>query len=68
MICVIYLKNTSGTFVNNRSKKVIKKINKPWFNLDCRFARQNYRKLKRRRKLHPSPELSAEIDKAEKHY
>ena len=54
---------------------LLKKENKPWFDLDCRFARQNYRKLKKRfkrfkRSTSPQNRLYiyiAMID-AEKHY
>jgi transposase len=53
------LQNKNNTF---------KKENKPWLDLDCRFARQSYRKLMKRFKRSTSPQnLSAMID-AEKHY
>jgi hypothetical protein len=39
-----------------------------WFNLDCEFARQNYRKLKRKKKLYPWQITSKEVNNAEKHY
>jgi hypothetical protein len=41
---------------------------KPWFNLDCKFAQQNYRKLKRKKKLYPWQITSEEVNNAEKHY
>jgi hypothetical protein len=44
------------------------KGDKPWFNLDCKFARQNYRKLKRKKKLYPWQITSEEVNNAEKHY
>ena len=36
--------------------------------LDCKFARQNYRKLKRKKKLYPWQITSEEVNNAEKHY
>jgi hypothetical protein len=39
-------KNTFGTRSVYKGKPKIVKGDKPWFNLDCEFARQNYRKLK----------------------
>jgi hypothetical protein len=41
--------------------------NKPWFDLDCRFARQNYRKLKKRFKRSTSPQNRLAMIDAEKH-
>jgi hypothetical protein len=34
----------------------------------CKFARQNYRKLKRKKKLYPWQITSEEVNNAEKHY
>ena len=52
------LQNKNNTF---------KKENKPWFDLDCRFARQNYRKLKKRFKRSTSPQNRLAMIDAEKH-
>ncbi|CAG2203096.1 unnamed protein product [Mytilus edulis] len=45
-------KETFGSFIcRNKTKEAPRfKFSKPWFDLDCKFARQNYRKMKRRRK------------------
>ena len=34
---------------NYSKKKKIAKRDKPWFNIDCKLARQNYRKMKRKK-------------------
>ena len=61
-------KNTFGTRFVYKGKPKIVKGDKPWFNLDCKFARQNYRKLKRKKKLYPWQITSEEVNNAEKHY
>ena len=79
-LCNIFVKSGQKTFgtynVKEKNKNyTFKKENKPWFDLDCRFARQNYRKLKKRfkrfkRSTSPQNRLYiyiAMID-AEKHY
>ncbi|CAC5357287.1 unnamed protein product [Mytilus coruscus] len=48
-VCYIMIdsaRNTFGIFKLKKRKKV-KPVDKPWFDEECRFARQNYRKLKR---------------------
>jgi hypothetical protein len=52
-------KNKNNTF---------KKENKPWFDLNCRFAHQNYRKLKKRFKGITSPQNRLAMIDTEKHY
>ena len=54
-LCHLFIstaKNTFGTRSVYKGKPKIVKGDKPWFNLDCK-ARQNYRKLKRKKKLYP---------------
>ena len=41
---------------------------KPWFSTDCKIARKQYRKLKRRCKIDPSIETKEDMKKAEKEY
>ena len=70
-LCHLYIsaaKNTFGTRSVYKGKPNIVKGDKPWFNLDCKFARQNYRKLKRKKKLYPWQITSEEVNNAEKHY
>ena len=46
-VCHLFIsaaKNTFGTRSVYKGKPKIVKGDKPWFNLDCKFARQNYRK------------------------
>ena len=55
-LCHLFIsaaKNTFGTRSVYKGKPKIVKEDKPWFNLDCKFARQNYLKLKRKKKLYP---------------
>jgi hypothetical protein len=61
-------KNTFGTRSVYKGKPKIVKGDKPWFNLDCKFTRQNYRKLKRKKKLYPWQITSEKVNNAEKHY
>ncbi|CAG2254171.1 unnamed protein product [Mytilus edulis] len=44
------------------------KGDKPWFNEECRFERQNYRKLKRKLKFRKTDTLKREVSEAEKRY
>ena len=55
-------KNTFGTRSVYKGKPKIVKGDKPWFNLYCKFARQNYRKLKRKKKLYPWQITSEEVN------
>jgi light-regulated signal transduction histidine kinase (bacteriophytochrome) len=41
---------------------------KPWFSNDCKIARKQYRKLKRRCKIDPSIETKEDMKRAEKEY
>ena len=61
---------TFGTYnVKEKNKNnTFKKENKPWFDLDCRLARQNYRKLKKHFKRSTSPQNRLAMIDAEKHY
>ena len=70
-LCHLFIsaaKNTFGTRSVYKGKQNIVKGDKPWFNLDCKFARQNYRKLKRKKKIYPWQITSEEVNNAEKHY
>ena len=62
-------KTTLGTYTSNYKNKIKKpRGDKPWFNIDCNFARQNYRKLKRRYKKYPSQFSREQYKKSEKEY
>ncbi len=43
-------------------------VDKPWFNQDCRFARQNYRKLKRNINKKSNKKQRDEFNICEKNY
>ena len=54
---------------NQKNKSVHRgRENKPWFTNDCKFARQNYRKLKRKLKKRPSTLLKNQVKESEKKY
>ena len=63
-------KETFGTTTksNNRKKKRNTKIQKPWFDLDCKFERQHYRKMKHKHKFRNSDNSRKELKEAEKKY
>jgi hypothetical protein len=63
-------KETFGTITkfNNRKKKRNTKIQKPWFDLDCKFERQYYRKTNRKNKFRNSDNSRKELEEAEKLY
>ncbi|XP_063436376.1 uncharacterized protein LOC134717812 [Mytilus trossulus] len=62
-------KTTFGTRTDKPKKRAPKKKgDKPWFNYDCKFARQNFRKLKRRLKFSPSLLLYNEVKDSERKY
>ena len=42
------------------------KGDKPWFNYECKVARQNYRKLKRKLKIKRTEALKQDVAEAEK--
>jgi hypothetical protein len=56
----------SKPFKNKKRKVCIS--SKPWFGADCKFARQHYRKLKRRSKTNNTEETRELMKKAEKYY
>jgi hypothetical protein len=43
-------------------------IDQPWFNYECKVARQNYRKLKRKLKIKRTEALKQDVAEAEKRY
>lgn len=51
-------------------KQITKKTkgDKPWFNHECKFERQNYRKLKRKYKKIKTERLKREVTEAETRY
>ena len=56
-------KETFGTITksNNRKKKRNTKIQKPWFDLDCKFERQYYTKMKGKHKFRNSDNSRKEL-------
>ena len=69
----IYVSSAKETFgiagkpFKNKKRKVCIG-SKPWFGVDCKFARQHYRKLKQRCKTNNTEEKRELIKKAEKDY
>jgi hypothetical protein len=63
-------KETFGTITksNNRKKKRNTKIQKPWFDLDCKFERQYYRKMKRKHTFRNSNNSRKKRKEDEKKY
>jgi len=62
-------KTTFGTYKNKRKNVNRKpKGDKHRFNYDCKFARKNYRKLKRKFKKDTTVNLKQKVTEAEKHY
>ena len=62
----------SGT-VHVLQKTLKQKINnskthKPWFTVQCKFQRQNYRKLKRKYKRYKTDAVKNELAAAERQY
>jgi hypothetical protein len=41
---------------------------KPWFNVECKLARQNYRKLRRKYKKNRTEKNKEELNNSEKYY
>ena len=71
-LCDIFVdsaQTTFGTYKNKRKNLNRKpKGDKPWFNYECKFARKNYRKLKRKFKKERTETLKQKVTEAEKHY
>ena len=71
-LCDIFVdsaQTTFGTYKNKRKNLNRKpKGDKPWFNYECKFARKNYRKLKRKFKKERTETLKQNVTEAEKHY
>ena len=57
----------AGKPFKNKKRKVCIS-SKPWFGVDCKFARQHYRKLKQKCKTNNTEETRELIKKAEKDY
>jgi hypothetical protein len=56
-------------FVQRKVDHVRKKSeDKPWFNVECKLARQNYRKLRRKYKKHRTEKNKEELNNSEKYY
>ena len=69
----IFLSTAKETFgtrytVVRKKKENVCISSKPWFSTDCKIARKQYRKLKRRCKIDPSIETKEDMKKAEKEY
>jgi hypothetical protein len=62
-------KITFGTFCSTKSRPRQKKSeDKPWFNVECKLARQNYRKLRRKYKKNRTEKNKEELNNSEKYY
>ena len=63
-------KKTLGTRTTKNSKQQINnsKTHKPWFTVQCKFQRQNYRKLKRKYKRYKTEAVKNELAAAERQY
>jgi light-regulated signal transduction histidine kinase (bacteriophytochrome) len=63
-------KETFGTryTVVRKKKENVCISSKPWFSNDCKIARKQYRKLKRRCNIDPSIETKEDMKRAEKEY
>ena len=56
-------------FVQRKVDHVRKKSeNKPWFNVECKLAGQNYRKLRRKYKKNRTEKNKEELNNSEKYY
>ncbi|CAG2255590.1 MPC2 [Mytilus edulis] len=70
----LFIKSAKNTFGSRKDTQKRKSTNKkpkgdkPWFNEECRFERQNYRKLKRKLKFRKTDTLKREVSEAEKRY
>ena len=63
------METTFGTYKNKRKNVNRKpKGDRPWFIYECKFARKNYRKLKRKFKKERTETLKQKVTEAEKHY
>ena len=59
-------KITYGTFCSTNSRPRQKKSeDKPWFNVECKLARQNYRKLRRKYKQNRTEKNKEELNNSE---
>ena len=62
-------KSTFGThIVKPKRKQKNSREHKPWFNLECKFARQNYRKLIRKHKEKLSLSLGKNVKETDKNF
>ena len=61
----------AGCFIlskNSKQKINNSKTHKPWFTVQCKFQRQNYRKLKRKSKRYKTDAVKNELAAAERQY
>ena len=66
---MLTVETTFGTYKNKRKNVNRKpKGDRPWFIYECKFARKNYRKLKRKFKKERTETLKQKVTEAEKHY
>jgi hypothetical protein len=62
-------KITFGTFCSTKSRPRQKKSeDKPWFNVECKLARKNNRKLRRKYKKNRTEKNKEELNNSEKYY
>jgi hypothetical protein len=66
-LCNILITSARITLGSNSAKHYKETLfsSKPWFDLDCKFARTNYRKIKRRFKYKKTDLLHSELRDAE---
>jgi hypothetical protein len=69
-LCNILITFARKTLGSNSGKNHKEKqfLSKPWFDLDCKFARKSYRKIKRRFKSRKTDLSHSELRDAEKKY
>jgi hypothetical protein len=62
LFCMSFLLKTLKQKINNS------KIHKPWFTVQCKFQRQNYRKLRRKYKRYKTDAVKNELAAAIRQY
>lgn len=74
-LCSIFCKSAKSTFgtckfsnSKKKGKKKLGKLKKEWFNDDCHFERQNFRKRKRKFKTYRTDQNFQDLKQAEKRY
>ena len=73
-LCNLLIDSAKTTFGTHKYKTRLDTCNKkpkgdkPWINYECKVARQNYHKLKRKLKIKRSEALKQDVAEAEKRY